>query len=137
MGCEAPATVGKLVAVNTSGSYLWEVPLETEKPSGGFGCAPAAIPAAIYGTPAVEVEEGLVYVGSYNGKIYAINSSSGALRWVYPREGNLQPVVGGAVVALGRVYIGSSSGTLYALDAVTGDKEWEFQTGDKIWSTST
>jgi outer membrane protein assembly factor BamB len=134
-GCAAPAGEGKLVAMNTSdGSRLWEVSLETAKPAGGgFGCAPAPTPVAVYGNPAVA--GGLVYVGGYNGKIYAINSSSGALRWVYPREGNLRPIVSGVVAALGKVYFGCSDGKVYALDAATGDKQWEFPTGDKIWST--
>ncbi len=125
---------GKLVALNTSdGSRLWEVTLETTKPAGGFGCALASTSVAIYGTPAVDGE--LVYVGGYNGIIYAISSDKGAKRWVYPRAGNLEPIVGGLVVALGKVYFGSSDGKLYALDATTGDWEWEFETGDKIWST--
>jgi len=138
-GCAAPSGAGKLVAVNMSdGSRLWEVSLETAKPAGGgFGCAPASTPVAVYGNPAVA--GGLVYVGGYNGKIYAINSSSGALRWVYPREGNLQPIIGGPVVALGKVYFGCSDGKVYALDAATGDTQpgFPFSTGDKnkIWST--
>ena len=114
---------GKLVALNTSdGARLWEVTLETSK-------------VAIYGTPAVDGE--LVYVGGYNGKIYAISSSLRAIEWKYPlgEDDYLQPLVGGAVVALGKVYIGSSDGKLYALDAATSNKKWAFQTGDKIWST--
>ena len=126
---------GKLVALNTSdGSLLWNpFTLETSRPSGGFGCAPASTTVAIYGTPAVA--EDLVYVGGYSGKIYAINSDSGALRWVYPREGNFEPVIGGLEVAWGKVYIGGSDGKVYALDAETGDWKWDFQTGGKIWST--
>ncbi|MBA7712304.1 Outer membrane protein assembly factor BamB [subsurface metagenome] len=134
---------GRLVAVNIAdGSHQWSEPLKMPKQAGGFGCAApaggggcAAAPAgvAIYGTPAVAGD--LVYIGGYNGKIYAFDSSSLAIRWIYPREGNLQPIVGGAVVALGRVYISSSEGKVYALDAATGNKQWEFQAGDKIWST--
>ncbi len=127
---------GKLVAIDVSShNRLWsDVTLETSKPAGGFlgGCAQGSTAVAVYGTPAVS--EDLVYVGGYNGKIYAFSSSSGALRWVYPREGNLQPIAGGPV-ASGKVYFGCSSGKVYALDADTGDKEWEFETGDKIWST--
>jgi len=128
---------GKLVALNASdGARLWEVTLETTKPAAGvFGCAPASTAVAIYGAPAVDGD--LVYVGGYNGKIYAISSSLRAIEWKYPRgeDDYLQPLVGGAVVALGKVYIGASDGKLYALDAATGDKKWAFQTGDKIWST--
>lgn len=136
-GCAAPATEGKLVAVDTSGgSRLWEVALGTSRPaSGGFGCAPAPTPVAIYGNPAVAGD--LVYVGGYNGKVYATNSGSGALRWVYPRQGNVEPIIGGVVAALGKVYFGCSDGKVYALDAADGYKEWEFPTGDKIWSTPT
>jgi outer membrane protein assembly factor BamB len=131
----APATEGKLVALNTSdGSRLWEVPLEASRTGGGgFGCAPSVAPVAIYGRPAVAGE--LVYIGSYNGKIYAINASSGALRWVYPREGTLEPIISGLVATLDRLYFGCSDGKVYALDAATGDKQWEFATGDKIWAT--
>jgi len=125
---------GKIVAISASGgTHLWLVTLETSSTGGGFGCAPTSTAVAVYGTPAVSGE--LVYVGGYNGKISALNSASGALRWVYPREGNFQPIVGGAVVASGNVYFGCADGKVYALDADTGDKNWEFPTGDKIWST--
>ncbi len=133
-GCSAPSGEAKLVVLNTAGAHLWETPLETEKATGGwFSCAQPPKPVAIYGTPAVV--RGLVYIGSYSGKIYAINSSSGALRWVYPRQDKLEPIIGDITVAGDRLYFGCSDGKVYALDAATGDKEWEFQTGDKIWST--
>ena len=123
---------GRLVAVNVAGGgRQWSEPLPVPE-SGGFGCA-APDGGAIYGTPAVS--DGLAYLGGYNGKIYAFNSSSLETRWIYPREDSLEPLVSGPVVAQGKVYIGGSDGKLYALDAETGDREWEFQTGDKIWST--
>jgi len=54
----------------------------------------------------------------------------------YPAEGNLAPIVGGPVVALGKVYFGGSDGKVYALRADTLVEAWEpFQTGGKIWST--
>lgn len=124
---------GRLVAVSIAdGAYQWSDQITTTS-SGGFGCAASPARVAIYGTPAVT--DDLVYIGGYNGKIYAFNSSSLEVQWVYPREDNLQPIVSGPVVALGKVYFGCSDGKLYALDADTGNKEWEFETGDKIWST--
>jgi outer membrane protein assembly factor BamB len=128
---------GEIVALDKSdGNLLWNpFTLEAPKSSGGFlsGCTPTASTVAIYGTPAVAGD--LIYAGGYNGKIYALNSSSGALRWVYPREGNFEPVVGGPLVARDKLYFGGSDGTVYALDAATGDGEWEFETGGEIWST--
>ena len=124
---------GELVALDLNGNPLWQASLEDSGSAGGFGCAPASTSAAIYGTPATMGD--LIYTGGYDGKIYAINLSSGALRWVYPRQGNLQPIVGGLVVAQDKLYFGSSDGKVYAIDATTGDREWVFPTGDKIWST--
>jgi outer membrane protein assembly factor BamB len=126
---------GKLVALNASdGSRLWEVTLETVE-TGGFGCAPSATLAPIYGTPVVDGD--LVYVGGYNGRVYAISWSKRAKEWKYPAGENdhLQPIVGGPVVSGGKVYFGCADNKVYALDADSGDWEWEFQTGDKIWST--
>ena len=136
LGCAPQPSVGKLIAVSTSGTQQWKATLETSgKARGVFGLASASVPVAVYGTPAVA--EGLVYIGGYNGIVYAVNSDSGALRWVYPRQGSLQPIIGGLVVASGRVFFGNSDGKIYALDAETGDKKWEFPTGDKLWSTPT
>lgn len=129
------STEGKLVAVNIADhASQWSEPLQASGSTGGFGCATSSAGVAIYGTPAVAGD--MVYIGGYNGKIYAFDSGSLQKRWVYPPEGNLQPIVSGPVVALGNVYFGGSDGRIYALKADTGVEAWEpFQTGDKIWST--
>jgi len=120
---------GRLVGLNKSdGSFLW-----SDEGAGTLGTSKSKV--AIYGTPAVA--EDLVYVGGYNGKVYALVASTGALRWVYPREGNLDSIIGGIVASQGKVYFSNSGGKVYALDALTGDKLWSFETGDKIWSTPT
>jgi len=130
---------GELVALRTSdGSRLWAVHLE--KPSeegGGFGCAPASTAVAIYGSPAIAEGKGLIYVGGYNGKIYAFSQEGerDEPRWIYPRQGYIGgPIIGGIIVEQGKLYFGSANQKVYALDA-DGFKEWEFETGDKIWST--
>lgn len=128
---------GKLLALRTSdGSQVWNAPLISQAPSGGgFGCAPAAAAAVpIYGSPAVSGD--LTYVGGYDGVMYAYSANTGALRWVYPRQGTLgSPIVGGAVITQGTIYFGTGGGKAYSLDAATGDKRWESVLGGKIWST--
>jgi len=131
------STEGKLVAIDVSShNRLWsDVPLETSKPAATFGCAVTPAGVAIYGTPAVSGD--LVYIGGYNGKLYAVNISNGKREWQYPlaeRE-YLQPIAGGPVVTQGKVYFGCANGKVYTLDANSGAKEWEFETGDKIWTT--
>ncbi len=118
---------GRLVGLNeTDGSLLWP-----DEDAGMLGTVESKV--AIYGTPAVAAD--LAYVGGYNGKVYAFVLNTGALRWVYPREGNLDSIVGGVVLSQGKVYLSTSGGTVYALDAATGDKLWSFETENKIWST--
>ena len=136
-GCEAPSTTGKLIALNISdGSRLWEVSIETSKPAaGGFGCAPASTGLVIYGNPAVDGD--LVYIGGYNGKVYAISSSTRLSKEKYLDENDPQPIIGGAVVSQGKLYIGSSDGKVYALGTTSLDNEWDspFETRDKIWAS--
>jgi len=117
---------GRLVALNKSdGSYLWPA-------DAILGASESKV--AIYGTPVVEGD--LVYIGGYDGKVYAFDAESGALGWMYPRSGNLEPIVGNLAVFQGKVYFGSNDGRVYTLDAATGDRVWPpFETGDKIWST--
>ncbi len=126
---------GKLAAINLSSrNRQWaDYQLEGPKSSGSFGCASAPAEVAVYGTPVLSKD--LVYAGGYDGKIYAVDVSNGQLRWVYPRQDYIQPVVGGLTQAGGKLFFGDSSGVIYALDAATGNELWRFPTGDKVWST--
>lgn len=138
---------GKVLAVNPSarakgltfpGDGEWSYVIKSAPSSGamcGFGCVPASQTVSIYSTPAVAGD--LVYVGAYNGKVYALNAATGALRWVYPREGyeTTGAIVGNLSIADDAIYIGSSDGKVYALDAATGDRRWDFETSGKIWTS--
>ena len=139
---------GMLIALNVSdGSRQGDpVALEAEPPpSGGLvgclptTCAPAASTAvALYSSPAVNGD--LVYIGGYDGRIYAFVFDGDELRdepdWIYPRQGNVGgPIVGGLVVHQDKVYFGTSNGKVYALDALDGFKEWVVEIGDTIWAT--
>jgi outer membrane protein assembly factor BamB len=102
-------------------------------------------------TPAVI--DGTLYVVSYDGKLYALNSRTGAVRWKFVTGGErrfeakglngLQPknqtvadpfdvFLSSPVVVQGAVYFGSGDGNLYAVDAASGDLRWKFQTGDVV-----
>ncbi|HEX77419.1 MAG TPA: PQQ-like beta-propeller repeat protein [Dehalococcoidia bacterium] len=118
----------------------WATPLQRLPERGGlcgFGCAPAG-PIAIYGSVAVPGDR--VYVGTYDGQLYALYADTGGVIWQYPlgQEKALGAIVGGPVVLpeLGLVLVGSSDGNLYAFDAERrGPPLWSFRTEGKIWST--
>ena len=75
------------------------------------------------------IQDGVVYVGSTDNKVYAIDLATGEERWSYD-TGDM--VEAPPLVLDGRVYIGSSDGCLYALDAASGEFAWKFETQDKI-----
>jgi eukaryotic-like serine/threonine-protein kinase len=72
------------------------------------------------------VVAGVVYFGSGDGDVYALDSTNGTLRWKF-QTGDV--VHASPAVADGVVYIGSWDSYFYALDAVTGRERWRFKTG--------
>ncbi len=72
---------------------------------------------------------GIVYFGSDDCSLYAVDQASGALQWKFSTSA--KDVPGGPVrstpaVAEGAVYFGSYDGNFYALDAATGALKWKF-----------
>ena len=92
----------------------------------------------------------MVYVGSDDGNVYALNAATGAKLWNYTTSGAVSsPAVSNGVVYVGSsegasrpVYVGSSEGNVYALEgnvyalnATTGAKLWCYTTGDDVDSS--
>ena len=73
------------------------------------------------------VANGIVYFGSGDGNVYAIDATSGSLKWKF-QTGNV--VHASPAIANNTVYIGSWDTYFYALDAATGKLKWKFKTGD-------
>jgi eukaryotic-like serine/threonine-protein kinase len=71
------------------------------------------------------VENGLVYVGSMNKNLYAVDQQTGALKWKFAAEG---PVVSSPAPAGGIVYFASDDGKFYAPDAATDQLKWKLET---------
>jgi outer membrane protein assembly factor BamB len=70
--------------------------------------------SSINSTPAVA--NGLVYITSYDGYVYAFNSTSGALMW----KDKINCIDSSPAIANGVLYVGSGDNHLYALNAATG-----------------
>ncbi len=75
---------------------------------------------------------GVVYVGSLDTNVYAIDAQSGQKKWSF-QTGFF--VVSSPAVADGVVYVGSFDHNVYAIDARSGEKKWSFQTGDIVHSS--
>ena len=78
----------------------------------------------VIGSPAAV--HGVIYVGSTDGNLYAIDSDSGKLKWKFQAKSR---VPSSPAVANGMVYFAAYDGNFYALDASTGGLKWKFQTG--------
>ena len=80
------------------------------------------------------VTNGLVYVGSTDDTLYALDATTGVKEWEFKTGGNveLSPAVAGGIV-----YFGSKDRKLYALDATTGEKLWEYQVDGGIDTSPT
>jgi eukaryotic-like serine/threonine-protein kinase len=87
------------------------------------------------------VVDGVVYIGSEDGNVYALNAVSGTKIWSYT-TGNLptaqtsglpflpQNGVGSSpAVVNGVVYVGALDSNVYALNAANGNRLWNYTTG--------
>lgn len=66
-----------------------------------------------------------VYIGSFDGQVYALNANDGSVRWRYQTGG----ILNSPAVVNGVLYIGSQDGYLYALNTSDGSLLWRFKTG--------
>lgn len=85
---------------------------------------------AVRSTPLLH--EGVVYVGSYDNNLWALDARDGSLVWKFATEGGIgsSPAYSG-----GLVYVGSSDMALHAIDARTGRRQWLFKVAGKIFSS--
>jgi outer membrane protein assembly factor BamB len=86
--------------------------------------------ASVYTSPAIV--DGTMYVGSKDGRLYALDASDGTLKW---SDGTGGILFSSPAVADGVVYFGSNDGNVYAVDASTGSLVWSFATGGGVWSS--
>ncbi len=70
---------------------------------------------------------GVVFFGSGDGNVYALDAASGALRWKY-QTGDV--VHASPAFADGVIYVGSWDSYFYALNAGTGTLKWRFHAGE-------
>jgi outer membrane protein assembly factor BamB len=76
---------------------------------------------------------GCVYIGSTDGKVYAINIKNGSKIWEFDSGDDIEA---SPLLLDTFVYIGNLSGVFFALDANTGKVYWKFETEGSIYGSA-
>ena len=69
------------------------------------------------------IADGVVYIGSLSGHLYAIDQETGKEKWNFKSR---MPIASSPAVADGTLYFVSSTGSLAAIDVATGQPKWVF-----------
>jgi outer membrane protein assembly factor BamB/serine/threonine protein kinase len=79
------------------------------------------------------VHNNVIYFGSYDSNLYAVNSVNGEFMWKAATTGGICTV---PCIAERGIVIGSEDGTLYSFDLEQGNQTWTFRTGAHIRSSA-
>ena len=112
--CGSQHGSGRVIAVRArDGKTLW-----------AFSCGASESSPLVVGST--------VYVGSRDGRLYALDAITGRERWSFQTGGAIK---GGAAFAGGTVYVGSYDGRVYAIGARSGRLRWVASVGAPIYAT--
>ena len=124
------AAWSRVIALNaTTGKVLWTFDPHVPRESGAHGCCGPA-------NRGVALWRGRVFVGTYDGRLIALNATTGRPIWSvrtasWKRD---YTITGAPLVVKGRVIIGNGGGEfanrgyVTAYDARTGKQDWRFYT---------
>ena len=75
------------------------------------------------------VAQGMVYIGSMDGFLYALDAATGKLIWKFKTE---EQALSPPAIDAGTLFLSSTDGSLYALHARTGQSWLRFRTPDRL-----
>jgi outer membrane protein assembly factor BamB/tRNA A-37 threonylcarbamoyl transferase component Bud32 len=86
----------------------------------------------VYSSPLVV--DGVVYIGSNDGNLYALDAGNGSEMWRYPTGSSItsSPTIAGDLV-----YVGGNDQRLHAVEAATGKVRWTAEAGGVVHSSPT
>jgi outer membrane protein assembly factor BamB/tRNA A-37 threonylcarbamoyl transferase component Bud32 len=84
----------------------------------------------IRGTPTCK--DGVVYVGSYDNNLYALNAATGEFIWKFPADGG---IVSRPTISENFIYFGSEDKRLYSVNLRNGKPNWNYDTDGPIRSS--
>lgn len=80
----------------------------------------------------VTISGNIVYTGSADGHLFAIDANSGTEKWRFKTDGPIHSI---PIVADEMIIFGSYDHHVYALNAANGELNWKFNTGQMIVSS--
>lgn len=137
---------GRVTAINSTTPELqWSYAITV--PSSSMSCAQSSVPTTIYSTPVVDGD--LVYVGTYSGKVLALNTLArsqdlpfpqkryGEWDWDCPKtNAGSNAIVADLAMTEDAIYVSSSNGRVYSLNKEFGDLNWESDIlYKKLWTS--
>jgi outer membrane protein assembly factor BamB len=75
------------------------------------------------------IVDGVIYVGSFDGNLYALSLADGEEKWKFHTELGFKAA---PAVREGMIYIGDVDGKFYAIDAASGQEKWSVTSGAEI-----
>lgn len=136
-GTRTPSTSWPGLAADESNAYITFGPsvvaVDLEDGSQNWRYSPTEEEATtFYAQPAVG-EDGIIYVGSYDGDVVALDAENGTVRW--KEVVTAGRVVGGPVIAGDLLLVPSSDRQLYAVDKTNGQEVWTFASERPLWAS--
>ena len=112
---------GDVVAFDEkTGKQLWQTDLSDSNKERSFW--DSRVSALLSGGPVAGLNK--IFIGSENGKIYALDAQTGELVWQANIKGE---VINAPAVDSGIVVVNSASGIMKALSAETGEELWKIE----------
>lgn len=102
---------GEVVGLELSGERKWSRPLRRAAAS-----------------PFVD-DQGICYIGGFDGFLYALDATSGYILWRFRTSG---PIISSPVVDNDWLFFGSADSHFYAVNAESGKEKWRFAAGKSI-----
>jgi eukaryotic-like serine/threonine-protein kinase len=84
----------------------------------------------VRGTPTIS--QGILYIGSYDNNLYALDAADGKFQWKYPTDGG---IVSRPVVVDGNIYVGSEDKRLHVISSRSGKVVWTYYTDGPVRSS--
>lgn len=141
----SPVVSGGKVFFTDHGGWVYALDAETGDLIWRYKTSPVA---GLYAGPTPTVVDGVVYVGSWEGRenftwenpenaartssyLYAIDADNGELIWRFDATSERDSGIDGAPVVINnRVYFGSWNGYVYCLNTENGDLIWSYSDGN-------